>query len=52
MDISFANMDCTFVSEDDILIVTKGRKNAHLQKIRVVLEVLDSANLQLRADKC
>ena len=45
-------MDCTFVYIDDILIVTKGEKSVHMQKVREVLKVLDSANLQLRADKC
>ena len=52
MDITIVNMDCTFVYIDDILIVTKGEKCVHIQKVREVLKVLDSANLQLRADKC
>ena len=37
---------------DDILLVTKGEKSVHMQKVREVLKVLESANLQLRADKC
>ena len=52
MDLTFVNMDCTFVYIDDVLIVTKGEKRVHMQKVREVLEVLDKANLQLRADKC
>ena len=52
MDLTLVNMDCTFVYIDDILIVTKGEKSVHMQKVRDVLEVLDKANLQLRADKC
>ena len=52
MDLTLVNMDCTFVYIDDILIVTKGEKSVHMQKVREVLEVLDKANLQLRADKC
>ena len=51
MDITLGNMDCTFVYIDDILIVTKGEKRVHMQKVREVLKVLDSANSQLRADR-
>ena len=52
MDITLVNMDCTFVYIDDILIVSEGEKSVHMQKVREVLKVLDSANLQLRANKC
>ena len=52
MDLTLVNMDSTFVYIDDILIVTKGEKSVHMQKIREVLEVLNEANLQLEADKC
>ena len=52
MDITLVNMDCTFVYTDDILMVTKGEKSVHMQKVREVLKVLDSANLHLRAVKC
>ena len=52
MDITLVNMDCTFVYIDDILIVSEGEKSVHMQKVREVLKVLDSATLQLRADKC
>ena len=52
MDITLVNMDSTFVYIDDILIVTKGEKSVHMQNVRDVLEVLDKANLQLKADKC
>ena len=51
LDITLVNMDCTFVYIDEILIVTKREKSVHMQKVREVLKVLDSANLQLRADK-
>ena len=37
---------------DDILIVTKGTKTEHLNKVREVMKVLDEANLQLEAEKC
>ena len=36
-------MVCTFVDIDDILIVTKGEKSVHMQKVREVLKVLDFA---------
>ena len=52
MDLTLVNMDGTFVYIDDILIVTKGEKSVYMQKSREVLEVLDEANLQLKADKC
>ena len=52
MDLTLVNMDSTFVYIDDILILTKGEKSVHMQKVREVLEVLDKANLQLKADKC
>ena len=52
MDLTLVNMDCLIVYKDDILIVTKGEKSVLMQKVRDVLEVLDKANLQLRADKC
>ena len=37
---------------DDILIVTKGTKQQHMNKVREVLKILDDANLQLKAEKC
>ena len=52
MDLTLVRMDGTFVYTDDILIVTKGEKSVHMQKVREVLEVLDKANLQLKVDKC
>ena len=41
-----------FVFIDDILIVTKGNKAEHLNKVREILKVLDEAELQLKAGKC
>ena len=34
------------------MIVTKGTKQDHLNKVREVMEILDDANLQLKAEKC
>ena len=52
MDLTLVNIDCTFVYNDDILIVTKGNKDVHMQKVREVMQILDKANLQLKVDKC
>ena len=41
-----------FVFIDDILIVTKGTKQNHLDKVREILKTLDEAILQLKAGKC
>ena len=37
---------------DDILIVTKGTKQNHLDKVREILKTLDEAKLQIKAGKC
>ena len=52
MDITLANVNSVFVYLDDILIVTKGTKQEHLNKVREVMKILDEANLQLKAEKC
>ena len=52
MIITLANVNSVFVYTDDILIVTEGTKQEHLNKVREVMEILDEANLQLKAEKC
>ena len=52
MDLTLANVNSVFVYIDDILIVTKGTKQEHLNKVREVMKILDEANLQLKAEKC
>ena len=52
MDLTLANINSVFVYIDDILIVTKGTKQQHMNKVREVLTILDDANLQLKAEKC
>ena len=52
MDLTLVNINSVFVYIDDILIVTKGTKSEHLNKVREVMKVLDEANLQLKAEKC
>ena len=37
---------------DDILIVTKGTKSEHLDKLREIIKVMNEAKLQLKAGKC
>ena len=52
MDLLLAKFREVFVFIDDILIVTKGNKAEHLNKVREILKVLDKAELQLKAGKC
>ena len=52
MDLTLANINSVFVYIEDILIVTKGTKQQHMNKVREVLKILDVANLQLKAEKC
>ena len=52
MDLTLANTNSVFVYIDDILIVTKGTKHDHINKVREVMKKLDEANLQLKAEKC
>ena len=47
-----ANINSVFVYTYDILIVTKGNKQEHVNKKREVMRVLDDVNLQLKARKC
>ena len=51
MDLTLVNIDFTFVYIDDILIVNKGNKDVHMQKVLEVMQILDKANLQLKVDK-
>ena len=37
---------------DDVLIVSKGPKQEHVNKVREVMKVLDDANLKIKARKC
>ena len=50
--ITLANVNSVFVYIDDILIVTIGFKQGHLNKVREVMKILEEANLQLKAEKC
>ena len=52
MDLTLANINSVFVYIDDSLIVTKGTKHDHANKVREVMKILDEANLQLKAEKC
>ena len=52
MDISIVNIDCILVYIDNILLVTKGAKEEHINKVKDVLIVLENANMQLKAEKC
>ena len=52
LDITLANVNSVFEYIDYILILTKGPKHEHLNKVREVMKILDEANLQFRAEKC
>ena len=52
MDPLLARFREVFVFTDDILIVTKGTKQEHLDKVREILKTIDNAELQLKAGKC
>ena len=52
MNLTLANINSVFVYIEDILIVKKGTKQEHLEKVREVMTILDEANLQLKAEKC
>ena len=52
MDLTLANINSAFVFIDGFLIVTKGTKQEHVNKVREVLRNLDEANLQLKSEKC
>ena len=41
-----------FVFNDDVLIVTKGTKQQHSDKVREILKAFDEAELHLKAGKC
>ena len=42
----------TFTFLDDILIVTKGTHEAHMQKVEEAIRVLDKAGVRLKIEKC
>ena len=48
MDVLLAKFREVFVFIDDILIVTKGTKHNHIDKVKT----LDEAKLQLKSGKC
>ena len=52
MDLTLAKINSVVVYIDDILIVTTGTKQEHVNKVKEVMRVLDDANLQLKAGKC
>ena len=52
MDLTLVTIDCTIVYIDDVLTITRGNKDVHMQKVREVMQTLDKANLQLQVDKC
>ena len=52
MDILLIKFREVFVFIDDILIVTKGTKQNHIDKMREILKTLNEAKLQLKVGNC
>ena len=52
MEEILVNIANVYVFLDDILIVTKGTKEEHDEKVREVFKELDSRKLHLKEDKC
>ena len=52
MDVLIARFREVFVFTDDILIVTKGTKQEHLDKVWEILSVINDAELHLKGGKC
>ena len=52
MDLTLAGITNTFAFIDDILIVTHGTEDQHIEKVKEVLKRLDEANVCLKLDKC
>ena len=42
----------TFTFIDDILIVTKGTQQQHIEKVEEVMKTLDEAGIRLKSEKC
>ena len=52
MELLLAKLREVFVFIDVILIVTKGTKSEHLDKVQEILKVMNEAKLQLKAGIC
>ena len=52
MDTLLHNTQNTFAFIDDILIVIKGTKPQHMDKLEEVLKILDEAGIRLKLEKC
>ena len=52
LDLTLAGITNTFAFLDDILIVTHGTQDQHIDKVKEVLKRLDEANVSLKLDKC
>ena len=47
VDLTLTNCTNTYAYLDDILVVTKGNKELHQQKLKAVLDILDKENLAI-----
>ena len=46
------NIRSTFAFIDDILIVTKGSKEQHMEKVEEVMMTLEGAGIRLKLEQC
>ena len=51
IDLTLTNCTNAYAYLDDILIVTKGNKELHQQKLKAVLDKLDAENLAISLEK-
>ena len=52
VDLTLTNCTNTYAYLDDILVVTKGNKELHQQKLKAVLDKLDAENLAISLENC
>ena len=52
VDLTLTNCTNTYAYLDDILVVTKGTKEIHQQKLKAVLDKLDEENLTISLERC
>ena len=52
IDLTLNNEKDTFAFLDDILIISHGTKEQHIEKLTKVLNKLDTENMTILIDKC
>ena len=52
MDKILHNVQNTFTFIDDILVVTKGSKEEHINQVENVMKILDESGIRLKEETC